>query len=172
MAVSQLHRSREQLVNARLAHATNIGEVGLNKVGCLAAQRDREVCVVSQLSFDPFFTYIMQPVFIQLMMGESTDAEKELSEKRADTGNHPRPPTTKIRSRAARPMPRDSLPSLASHSFIGSSTSFASMISAASAASISLRQPLAAINVNSVIVSLPFNPGRKAPIGVLRLHSL
>jgi hypothetical protein len=91
------------------------------------------------------------------------EPEKELSEKRAD--NNPQPLNM---IRKLDPVPRDSLLSQASLSPVGSSesTSFASMLSAASALYISVRQPLATINVKWVIVSLFFNPGCKEPIGV------
>jgi hypothetical protein len=152
------------------------GKLGLNNDGRLAAKRDREVFVILHLSCDPFLSYSMQPVFPLQRTGEAAKAERKAQRKASRQQSATSEHDPQIRSCAARPASSDALPSPASHSFVGSSMIFASMLSAASAQPISLRQPLsgrvAAVNVNSVIVSLPFNPGRKAPIAVLRLHSL
>jgi hypothetical protein len=143
------------------------GEVGLNNDGRLGAKRDRKVFVMLHLSSDPFFPYSMQPVFPLQRTGEAARAEKRAQRKASIQQSATSKHDPQIGSRVARPVQRDSLLSQASHSSARSSTSFASMLLAAPTPPLSLLQPLAAINVNSVIVSLPFNTGSKvAPIGV------
>jgi hypothetical protein len=138
-----------------------LGEVGLKNDGHLAAKRDREVFVTFYLSCDPS----LQPMFPLQRTGEAARAGKKAQQKASRQQSATSKHDPQIGSRAARPMPLDTLLSQASHSSGGSSSSCASMLSAGSVPPISLLQPLAATNVN-LIVSIPFNPGRKAPIGV------
>jgi hypothetical protein len=93
---------------------------------------------------------------------EPPEPEKELSEKRAD--NNPRP-TNKI-PQIGRTARATRFPFITGLTFFCWVLHELRTLLAASAPPISVRQPLSAINVYLSIVSLHFNPGHKAHIGV------
>jgi hypothetical protein len=103
------------------------GEVGSIKNGRLAAKKDREVFGMFHLSCDPSFFTVCTRCFPYRGRTKPPEPKKKASRQHFATSEH----DPQIGSRAAQPVPRDSLLSQASHSSVGSSTSFASMLSAA-----------------------------------------
>jgi hypothetical protein len=115
-------------------------EVGLNNQGCIAEKSDRKVCVFfNHLDFSTFSLLVTGFRVQRLTANEQAgkQAQRRVRQQRAATSESTHP---QMRLGAAR--------SPASLSSAGSSSSFASMLSAP-------QPPLAAVNVNSVIVSPP-----------------
>jgi hypothetical protein len=117
------------------------GEVGLNKQGRIAEKNDRKVCVVSSPLDRSTFSLLVTGFRLQRL------AASEQAGKQAQWRVHQQQAAT---SETTNPLMRlGAARSPASLSYVGSSSSFASMLSAR-------QQPLlAAVNVTLVIVSPP-----------------
>ena len=115
------------------------GEVGLNNQGRIAEKGDRKVCVVFLRLDCSTFPLLVTGFRLQRLAANEQagkQAQRRVRQQQAATSENT---NSQMRLGAAR--------SPASLSSVGSSSSFASMLSAP-------RPPLAAVNVNSVIVSL------------------